>query len=119
MTNIAASGRPLIFVATPCYGGLLTQDYVLSLLALVAQGASNGFDSLVALQGHDSLITRSRNTLVAHFLEHTAATHLMFIDADIGFDASHIRRMLALDETSCAASIRSRSRTGVPRASCA
>ena len=39
--------------------------------------------------GNESLITRARNTLVSQFLdadkEDDSLTHLMFIDADIGF----------------------------------
>lgn len=90
--------RPLIFIATPCYGGLVTQDYVLSVLALIGYCQTASFDAVVALQGHDSLVTRSRNTLAAHFLKAEQATHLMFIDADIGFDPAQIERMVAFDQ---------------------
>ncbi len=37
--------------------------------------------------GGDSLITRSRNKILAAFLDMPQATHLMFIDADIGVPA--------------------------------
>jgi hypothetical protein len=39
---------------------------------------------------NESLITRGRNTLTAKFLAMQEATHLLFIDSDIGFSAEHI-----------------------------
>ena len=93
-----AASRPVLFVATPCYGGLVTQNYMQSIIRLTLHSAQAGFDTTLALLGHDSLITRSRNTLVAQFLDTAAATHLMFIDADIGFDPVQIERMLRFDE---------------------
>lgn len=89
--------RPVIFIATPCYGGLVPQEYVLSILELVSYAATRGLEMVFALQGHDSLITRSRNTLVSHFLQ-TTATHLIFIDADIGFQPKQLEQMLAFDQ---------------------
>ena len=45
---------------------------------------------------NESLITRARNELVRQFLA-TDATHLMFIDADIGFDGQAIATLMAAD----------------------
>jgi len=97
MIDVRPNARPNVFIATPCYGGSVTQEYTLSLLGLIGFAAGAGIEIVVALQGHDSLITRSRNTLVGHFLE-TSATHLFFIDADIGFEAQQVQRMLAFDQ---------------------
>jgi hypothetical protein len=41
---------------------------------------------------------RARNTLVAQFMTIPQATHLMFIDANIGFEPKLVHRMLAFDE---------------------
>lgn len=90
--------RPVIFIATPCFGGLVSQHYMLSVLGLIQYGSQANFDACVALLGHDSLITRSRNTLVTQFLNTPEATHLLFIDADISFEAQHVHRMLAFDK---------------------
>jgi hypothetical protein len=95
MTEI--SGRPLVFIATPCFGGLVSQHYMQSVISLIHFAAQANFDAALALLGRDSLITRSRNTLVSQFLNTPTATHLLFIDADIGFDAEQVHAMLAFD----------------------
>jgi hypothetical protein len=71
--------RPMVFIATPCFGGLVSQHYMQSVLGLVQFGSRANFDVTLALLGHDSLITRSRNTLVSQFLKTPSATHLLFI----------------------------------------
>jgi hypothetical protein len=87
----------MIFIATPCFGGLISQHYMQSILGLVQFAGQAGFDAALALLGHDSLITRSRNTLVTQFLNTPAATHLLFIDADIAFEAEQVHHMLCFD----------------------
>jgi hypothetical protein len=89
--------RTLIFVATPCFGGLVSQHYMQSVLSLVAFASQSGFDITLALLGHDSLITRSRNTLIGQFLNTPSATHLLFIDADISFEPDQVYQMLRFD----------------------
>ncbi|WP_036261938.1 hypothetical protein [Methylocapsa aurea] len=95
MTQTAA--RPMVFIATPCFGGLVSQHYMQSILGLIQFASQAGFDAALALLGHDSLITRSRNTLVTQFLNTPSATHLLFIDADIAFEAEQVQRMLSFD----------------------
>ncbi len=89
--------RPTVFIATPCFGGLVSQHYMQSVISLIQYAGQAGFDAMLALLGHDSLITRSRNTLVTQFLQ-SPATHLLFIDADISFDPSQVYDMLAFDK---------------------
>jgi hypothetical protein len=43
---------------------------------------------------NESLISRARNTLTAKFLHNKESTHLMFIDADIGWEPWHLLVML-------------------------
>ena len=71
-----AAQRPMLFIATPCFGGLVSQHYMQSILALMQFAGPAGFDAALALLGHDLLITRSRNTLVSQFLQTPHATHL-------------------------------------------
>jgi len=88
---------PNIYVGTPCFGGMVTTGYMMSMLGLMQYAEKAGFSVSINLLGRDSLVTRARNTIVAEFLE-SNATHLMFIDADLTFEPQLVHRMLAFDE---------------------
>jgi hypothetical protein len=90
--------KPFVVVATPCYGGLVNQAYMLSILKLLQCASGGAFELDVVLLGGDSLITRSRSVLVSRFLDNARATHLMFIDADIAFEPEQFLRLLRLDK---------------------
>lgn len=90
--------KPLIVVGTPCFGGVVTQDYTISLLNLAAAGARHGFDVAVVMLGNDALITRGRSAIVGRFLDNPATTHLLFVDADICFSPDAVLRLLAFDK---------------------
>jgi hypothetical protein len=86
-----------LFVATPCFGGMVSQRYMISAIALLQLGAQLGIKITLDLLGYESLITRGRNILVSRFLDDPTTTHLLFIDADIGFDPAQVIRMLRFD----------------------
>jgi hypothetical protein len=92
-----APTRPNVIIATPCYGGLMSHIYVHSLLKLTGRAVRHGITIGVLTAAHDSLITRSRNALVARFLDNPDGTHLFFVDADIGFQPESVLRLLDLD----------------------
>jgi hypothetical protein len=89
--------RPLVVVGTPCFGGVVTQDYAMSLVQLTSAAGPAGFDVAIIMLGNDALITRARSAIVAKFLDNPATTHLLFIDADICFTPDSVIRMLRFD----------------------
>ena len=88
------SPPPFIYLATPCYGGQADVTYLHSVLALQSACEARGVGLHVELLGDEALITRARSRLAARFLAHPQATHLLFVDADIGFAPDDIFRLL-------------------------
>tara|TARA_E500000318_G_scaffold59335_1_gene55069 strand:- start:423 stop:1172 length:750 start_codon:yes stop_codon:yes gene_type:complete len=97
------SHKVKLFVATPAYGGWLCEDYLHSMLELQTFCNQEQIPFRIQTLGMESLVTRARNTLVANFLDDEDATHLLFVDADIGFKPQIVKRMLDFDhEVVCA-----------------
>jgi len=95
--------QPTILIATPCFGGMVAQNYMLSVLRLMSYAKTAGFDVTLSMVGYDALISRARSTLVAAFLDNVKATHLLFVDADISFEPRQVERLLRFDKDFCGA----------------
>lgn len=84
-----------LFVATPMYGGQCAGMYCRSMADLAALCTRYGIPLQIYYLFNESLITRARNYCVDEFLR-SGATHLMFIDSDIGFDPNDVIALLAI-----------------------
>jgi len=84
-----------LFVATPMYGGQCHGMFTRSVSDLSAFCAAHGIQLQQYFLFNESLITRARNYCVDEFLR-SNATHLMFIDSDIGFNAQDVIALMAL-----------------------
>ncbi len=94
---------PCLVIGTPCYGRQVTDLYAGSLLKLQMACFHKGIRLQVQMKGSDALITRARQNIVADFLANPDATHLLFIDADIGFEPEQVFRLLDFDKDITAA----------------
>ncbi|MFW2441148.1 MAG: hypothetical protein ACN4GR_17455 [Arenicellales bacterium] len=83
-----------LLIATPCYGGMATTEYLESMLRLAKTDLV--FDLM--LVANESLITRARNSCAAAFLGNETYSHLLFIDSDIGFMPHELGRLLNIDK---------------------
>jgi hypothetical protein len=84
-----------LFLAAPMYGGVCAGMFTKSVADLASLCTSNGIEMRSYFLFNESLITRARNYCVDEFMR-SDATHLMFIDSDIGFDPRDVLAMLAL-----------------------
>ena len=84
-----------LFVAAPMYGGQCAGMFSRSVADLSAICTQYGIQLQFYFLFNESLITRARNYCADEFLR-SNATHMMFIDSDIGFSAQDVIAMLAL-----------------------
>ena len=86
--------KPVMMLATPCYGGQIHIGYVEGLIRFVRDVEKQGMEVAYWLQGGESHINRARNYAVASFLE-SKCTHLFFIDADITWRTPDIAKVIS------------------------
>lgn len=86
-----------LFVSTPMYGGQCFGLYVKSAIDLQNIFSRYNIDLKFSFLFNESLIQRARNYLADEFMR-SDSTHLLFIDADISFDAKDVLALLALDK---------------------
>jgi hypothetical protein len=106
--NMPAGGQPQgvqydfskvhVHFGIPCYGGQITEPCFTSFLRFILMASKSGLQWSLDTMVNESLVTRARNNLMAKMMTNTAATHFMFIDADIRFQPEAIFMMLAADK---------------------
>lgn len=82
-----------VLIATPCYGGLLTHEYVSSLIETQKYLIHESIEYGTCLLANEALIGRARNKCAKMAIDH-GYTHLFFIDADISWRYAQFKRIL-------------------------
>jgi len=93
---------PKLLIGTPCYGGMLHQDYVKALIEFNQMGIPITYMHI----GNESLITRGRNTIISfYYTNMDKFTHLFFMDADIYISAQDLAKLITSDKDVIAAPV--------------
>jgi len=89
-----------LYLGMPMYGGMLGENTLHGVLGLQAWTTQVGVGMKLQTMGNESLITRARNTITTLFLDDQdyVGSHLLFIDADIGFVPENIERLIRADK---------------------
>jgi hypothetical protein len=87
--------RPLI--VTPTHSHSVFVNYFQSVLTLINDARQFEMPVCIYTLAGESLVTRARNRCVAVFLDDPAWTHLVWVDADIGFRTEAFLRLLLSD----------------------
>lgn len=92
---------PCLYILTPCYGGMCYTSYTRSLMSTVEKLKQYNIDVHIEFCNNDSLVSRARNNLIAKAMSNPRTTHIMFIDADITWNAEEIIKLLITDKDLC------------------
>jgi len=82
----------------PMYGGQCNEATFIAMIKFGIIAGKLGLNYSIDTMVNESLIPRGRNNLVAKMLHNQAATHLMFIDVDLGFEPEAILRLLLANQ---------------------
>lgn len=82
-----------VAVATPCYGNTMVSQYTRSMALTAARFQQLGIGFDLMYLSNEAIIGKGRNALVSAFME-SKATHLWFMDADMGWEPDAVIRMI-------------------------
>lgn len=82
-----------ILVGTPCTQDGVSEQYLHSILALQRRCDELDWDIRVVTRA-DGLVTRTRNIFASRVVLSDNFTHLMMIDADMGFEPAQVERLV-------------------------
>lgn len=96
--NYIARVKPVVYILSPCFASLCYVNYVHCLMNTIELFRKLGIVLKVEFCKNDSLVSRARNNLIARAMTDPTATHFMFIDNDITWDAMDIVKLIVSDK---------------------
>jgi hypothetical protein len=82
-----------IFIGTPSSAGLVHSTYAVSLVSTSMFLSTKSIHVITHIECGGTLLVQSRNRIISDFLKSTAS-HLLFVDSDIGWLPEDLFRML-------------------------
>jgi hypothetical protein len=95
--TVKVDGEKTIMLATPMYGGQCGGPFVESIIQFFGMCSEKKMKATYSFVYNESLVHRARNLLANVFMK-SEATHLLFVDSDIKFDAGDAFRMIDSNE---------------------
>lgn len=86
-----------LFIATPSYEGKVTVPYLLSFADTLGYLKGKGIKTFFEIRKSSTLLPTERNILFENFYQ-SDATHILCVDADIGWEAADVVSMLLKDK---------------------
>ena len=83
-----------VYIGTPLYSSEVHLAYLDSIVLLAKKLEKEGIPCLRQHVLNSSLITKARNICISAFMNDTNLDYFLFIDADIGFEASDVIKLM-------------------------
>jgi hypothetical protein len=88
-----------VCILTPCYGSVIYVNYLHCMINTMNLFRELDIPITVEFCKNDSLVSRARNNLIAKAMTNKEVTHIIFIDADITWEAMDIIKLIISDKS--------------------
>jgi hypothetical protein len=84
-----------VLICVPCYGGNVSDKTTTALFNLGKTFVRNSVPHGLLTTANESLISKGRSKMANFFINNTEYEYLFFLDADVGFDASDVLKLMS------------------------
>lgn len=92
-----------ILIAIPAYGGIISEKTLTGVYETTRDLVRDGYRIDLITSVNDSIIHQARSNLANFFYHNTDATHMLWVDADIGFHSGDVKKLIELQTDFAAA----------------